>query len=434
MRTAYVLFTLIILSISGYSLSGSARGGILSERTLRNYPAFISESPPETLLKQTIELFVSPLFEPYEAGIKAVPRGNKKNQLPQHQNFNDQDFSSEEEDYDQESQEAVPFFRDVHFEKLSGRLNTTLNKLDNWLKSHPDIVLILELDIDGVMIHFLPPPTLDNLSDSPENQQKILDRLDAFIREHPNIYLFYNTARSDLSFERPHRTIQAEADGPYGNNITYQLPAARAIITGGGGHIELASDDFATVPDLIEINAALDQWREDDLKALPNVLSSFVISNHYHSSGSKTRLPIILTRKNSGSPLITGPFNTLPMMQFIALFYKTTNDILYYSFNGVALNKGTAARLLLSLLLKKQFLKGKKGLLIAAGDSFYDAPMINPVFEAATLEVVNENQLTTMENRIRNDIRLTKVPQLPPATNFYWKATWSGCWGLRFAT
>ena len=443
MRTAYVFFTLVILSISGYPLSGLARGMILSERTLWNYPEVILESPSEILQKHSIELSISSLFEPYKAGIKVIPRGGEKSQRPQFQRFNSQGLSSDEEDYDLDSQKAEPFFKDPHFEKLNSRLDATLNKIDNWLKEHPDIVLILELDIDGVMIHFLSQPTSDKPFCTPTYQQKILNKLDTFIREHPNVYLFYNTARSDLTFERPvadrasettqrhwfslrrvqkdqhsHGTIQAKADGPYGDKITYKLPAAIAIITGGGGHIEFASESFATDQDLTEINAALDKWRKEDLSALPDVLSGYVISEHYHLSGSERTLPILLSPRAKTSPLVTGPFDTLPMMQFITLYDQKMEETLFYSFNGVALNKGTAARLLLSLLLKKNFLKGKKGLLVAAGDSFYDVPMINPVFEAATLEVVTEHQATARENRIRNDIVSTEVPQLPPATNF----------------
>ncbi|MCW7554123.1 hypothetical protein NX722_16150 [Endozoicomonas gorgoniicola] len=443
MRTAYVFFTLIILSTSGYPLSGLAGGVILSERTLWNYPEVILESSSEAPQKQSTELLTSSLFEPYKTDIKVIPGGSKKNQRPQLQRYDSQGLSSDEEDYDLDSQQAEPFFRDPHFEDLNSRLNAALNKLDNWLKKHPDTVLVLELDIDGVMIHFLAPPTLGKPFSIPEDQQKILDKLDTFIRQHPNIYLFYNTARPDLSFERPvadHAsettrrhwfslrriqkdqnslgTIQAKADGPYGDTITYKLPAAKAIITGGGGHIEFASESFATDQDLIEINAALDQWRKDDLIALPDVLSSYVISEHYRRSGSERMLPILLSPRTNSSPLVTGPFNTLPMMQFIKLYDQKMEEAFFYSFNGVALNKGTAARLLLSLLHKKQFLKGKKGLLVAAGDSFYDAPMINPVFEAATLEVVTWDQMTARENRIRSDIVSTEVPQLPPATNF----------------
>ena len=428
MRAKYLFFTLLTVFVSASQFVAQAGQVSLLDHSDPGFSMATARSSPTTLLDQSVKFFGLPSQKQYETGIRETPNLHKKKDIPL---VWSSDAYDSEDDCPGMHNAEEPIYTDPDFKKLSERLDDALNKIESWLKDNLEIVLVLGLDIDGTILHRLDKenPFSDRRTFyNPAQQERLLTSLDRFTRNNKNVYLFLNTSRHKLSYEQPvvtedtstkfltccfpppkmPREIFSEISGSDKEWITYKLPFSNALITGGGQHIEFENQRLSNDSAAIEINNALKDWFTSDTENLTGELAR--IKRHGHTASDDTMLPVIITPKAVGSQTIPEPFTTMLMMQFIILREKEL--IHNYAFNGIAINKGTSSRLMLSFLQKKDFLKGKKGLLVTAGDNVADLPMINPMLEAASLKELNDIQKQILEKRIERSITETSVPIL----------------------
>ena len=302
---------------------------------------------------------------------------------------------------------------------LDKQFRLLLRSLSHVLNRHSETNFLLVTDIDRTLVHHFSDFSVEAQEVLGTDglrllQQSYFYHLNAFIHQHPNLLLVYNTARPSLPFRfidiatlnwedstlsslKPRkRMLSLDVDHP-GERYTYGIPVPDAIISGGGMHIALhpkhTSRMSSPLRDQVEgINETLASWVKKDFMAVSQNLNtllhtqgienwpefnfhrSFLFLRHYNPGG---RLPWRLFTQHG------------PLGKRYDFILKTRINKLEQIDNmlvsDTCVNKGTSLRLLTKIMSQGGLFKQRITYMISMGDSLPDLPAIRPDKEAEAL-------------------------------------------------
>ena len=347
-------------------------------------------------------------------------------------------FSGSESDdtyvfHPSETERNIPL-KQIYQENI---LDEKLDKIKQLLTEHPNKQLILTFDLDDTLFQSnlkLPPLNL-TYQQIIDIQQTWYSKLDCFIRANPRIILIYNTARPllpDTLVEDPGKHIQAKTNGVHINALQnfnerkmmriligtknepryLGLPIPHILISGTGTSIQF---NFQVQPPLssvsntfpvneVEVSQQLRDWSNSDFKHSFNVLNgspnSVLPTNNFRyryreNSSSASVVNITSSHRSSflnhlvinDSALIVQPIDPPPPLS--------------HSFNihHATVNKGSALRIAISMLINHHSIKAKNIWLFIFGDSFSDITMIRPDREIEAISELSSIQESTNTER-----------------------------------